>query len=203
MGYSINSSSDNCYEGTLCLINKFGIKDEKKLSEIEANITLLKMTELEQKPIEGNFDFEHYKSIHKYLFEDIYDWAGQIRTIDISKKGTDFVASDQIDIIAKACFERLERNNYLKNLPFDEFIEKIVDFYCTTNMLHPFREGNGRTQRVFISWLIRNAGYDIEFSKIDTDALMIATIKSANGITDDLYAIFKENIIKKNSFDMW
>ncbi len=75
-----------------------------------------------------------------------------------------------------------------------KFIENIVDFYCTTNILHPFREGNGRTQRAFISQLIRNAGYEINFSKIDTDELMIATIKSANGVTDDLYKIFKENI---------
>lgn len=56
----------------------------------------------------------------------------------------------------------------------------IVDFYCVTNMLHPFREGNGRTQRIFISQLIRYAGYDIDFSAIDPDELMIATIQSAN-----------------------
>ena len=196
MGYSINSASDNCYEGTLCLINKFGIKDEKKLSEIEADITLLKITSLEQNPIKGNFDFEHYKSIHKFLFEDIYDWAGQIRTIDISKKGTNFAPADQINNIANACFNRLKSLNCFIDLSFDEFVENIVDFYCTTNILHPFREGNGRTQRIFISQLIRNAGYDINFSKVDTDKLMIATIKSANGITDDLCEIFKENIQK-------
>ena len=75
-----------------------------------------------------------------------------------------------------------------------EFVDEIVDFYCTTNMLHPFREGNGRTQRLFISQLIRHNGYDFNFSDIDTDELMIATIHSANGVTDFLRDIFLKNI---------
>ena len=77
-----------------------------------------------------------------------------------------------------------------------EFIENITDFYCATNILHPFREGNGRTQRIFIAQLIRFCGYDINFSEIETDELMIATIHSANGITDYLKDIFRKN--KKN-----
>ena len=90
MAYSLNPSSDNCYEGTTCLINKFGIKDEKKLSELEAQITFAKAVLLEATPIEGTFDFEHFKKIHEFLLCDIYDWAGQIRTVDISKKRTKF-----------------------------------------------------------------------------------------------------------------
>ena len=73
----------------------------------------------------------------------------------------------------------------------------IVDFYCVTNMLHPFREGNGRTQRIFIAQLIRFCGYDINFSEIDPDDLMIATIHSANGITGFLKDIFSKHIIDK------
>lgn len=75
------------------------------------------------------------------------------------------------------------------------FVENIVDLYCTLNILHPFREGNGRTERIFISQLIRFNGYDIDFSDIDTDYLMFATIQSAQGITDNLVNLFKENII--------
>lgn len=66
----------------------------------------------------------------------------------------------------------------------------------TINILHPFREGNGRTERIFISQLIRFNGYDIDFSDIDTDYLMFATIQSAQGITDNLVNLFKENIIQ-------
>lgn len=64
------------------------------------------------------------------------------------------------------------------------------------NILHPFREGNGRTERIFTSQLIRFNGYDIDFSDIDTDYLMFATIQSAQGITDKLVNLFKENIIQ-------
>ncbi|MDO4608420.1 MAG: hypothetical protein Q4B40_04430 [Clostridia bacterium] len=86
MGYNINSSTNDCYKGTTCLINKLGITDENTLAQIEADITFAKASQLEVNPINGNFDFNHYKAIHEYLFSDLYDWAGKIRTINISKK---------------------------------------------------------------------------------------------------------------------
>lgn len=194
MGYSTDAITADCYEGTTCLINKFGIKDDKQLSLIEGQITFAKGSELERNPINGNFDFEHYKAIHKYLFNEIYEWAGEIRSVDMSKKGTYFAKASEIEKLANACFARLKSENYFKEQEFDEYINNIVDFYCVTNMLHPFREGNGRTQRIFISQLIRYAGYEIDFSSINTDDLMSATIHAANGIDDFLKEIFKNTI---------
>ena len=182
MSYSIDVLKDDCYEGTSCLINKFDIRDEKQLDTVEAHITLAKISILQQNPIAGKFDFEHYKAIHKFLFEDIYDWAGIPRVVDISKKGTAFVKAEEIESIADACFKRLKSQNYFKELDIYSFVEKITDFYCVTNNLHPFREGNGRTQRVFLSQLALNAGYEMNFADIDTDTLMIATINAANGV---------------------
>ena len=196
MSYSIDSSTSNCYEGTTCLINKLGITDENKLKEFEGAVTFAKASELELNPISDTFDVEHYKLIHKYLFEDIYDWAGEYRTVNISKKGTKFASADQISDLMNACFMRLKDNDYFQNKSFDEFIDNIVDFYCVTNMIHPFREGNGRTQRLFISQLIRFNNYDIDFSSIDKDELMISTIHAANGIVDYLKDIFYNNIKK-------
>ncbi len=195
MGYSINSSTDNCYEGTTCLINKLNIRDEKILAEVEGRITFAKSSTLEKEPICSTFDFEHYKTIHKYLFNDLYDWAGQIRTVNLSKKGTLFANADEIERIADACFKRLADNNFFRDMDFNDFVENIVDFYCVTNILHPFREGNGRTQRIFIAQLIRFNGYDIDFNSIDTDELMMATIQAANGVTDSLKDIFRHSII--------
>ena len=182
MSYSIDSLTDNCYEGTSCLINKLDIRNEKQLNIIESHITLAKISILQQNPINGNFDFEHYKAIHKFIFEDLYDWAGIPRTVDLSKKGTSFVKANNIEEIATSCFGRIKRQNYFKNLTLDDFINEITDFYCVTNNLHPFREGNGRTQRVFLAQLSLNAGYELNFSKIDTDSLMLATIHAANGV---------------------
>lgn len=194
MGYSVESISAVCYANTTCLINKLNIQNEKLLSEIEADITFAKATAWETAPLSEQFDFEHYKMIHKYLFEDLYDWAGQIRTINISKKGTDFTDASEIETIAYNCFNRLKSQNYYQDQEFEEFVGSIVDFYCVTNMLHPFREGNGRTQRIFLAQLIRYNGYEINFSDIDTDALMTATIHAAHGVNDYLMNIFKEAI---------
>lgn len=113
-----------------------------------------------------------------------------MRTVNISKKGTSFCPIEELEDLCVKCFERLKRNNYFLNLPKHEFVNEIVDFYITTNMLHPFREGNGRTQRIFISKLIEYNGYKFEFSNIDGDELMQATISAANGVSDGLIGIF-------------
>lgn len=197
MGYSIEATTANCYEGTACLINKFGIKDDKQLSFIEGQITFAKGSELERNPIQGKFDFEHYKAIHKYLFDEIYEWAGKIRNVDMSKKGTVFAKWNEIESLATACFTRLKAENYFIGKPFDEYIASLVDFYCVTNILHPFREGNGRTQRIFLSQLIRHAGYEIDFANINTDELMFATIQAANGVDSYLKEIFAKAVQEK------
>ena len=147
-------------------------------------------------PKADSFDFEHYKAIYHFLFSDLYDWAGQIRAVNISKKGTNFTLAENIEEQAALVFERLKNCNYFKGLNHSEFVDEIVDFYSVTNALHPFREGNGRTQRVFLTQLIRNAGYDINFADMDTELLMIATIWSTQGVTDMLKQLFLESIKK-------
>ncbi|MBQ9044889.1 MAG: Fic family protein [Oscillospiraceae bacterium] len=196
MSYSLDAITADCYPDTTCLINKLDIRDEKQLAIIEAGITMLRDSELSEQPIQGAFDFAHYRAIHRYLFGEIYAWAGEIRTVNISKKGTHFAEASEIEDVAQHAFERLRQNGYLQNMRFDAFVENIVDFYAVINALHPFREGNGRTQRVFFTQLIRNAGYDIDFSAIDPDELMIATIYAANGVEDHLRRIFSEAIHK-------
>ncbi len=195
MGYSIDPISANCYPNTTVLINKFDIRDGEKLNEVESVLTSARYAEWLNAPKAATFDFEHYKAIHQFLFSDLYDWAGQIRTVNISKKGTMFTPVENIESQAELIFKLLKEHNYFKGLSHDAFVEEIVDFYCVTNALHPFREGNGRTQRVFLTQLIRNAGYDINFANMDTDLLMIATIQSAQGVTDMLKQIFQESII--------
>lgn len=194
MGYSIDPISSNCYPGTTILINKFDIQDEEKLNEIESVLSSARYAEWLNTPQSATFDFEHYKAIHRFLFSDLYDWAGEVRTVNISKKGTQFSPTENIEHQAELIFKRLKELNYFKGLSRNEFVEEIVDFYCITNALHPFRECNGRTQRAFLTQLIRNAGYDISFADMDTELLMIATIQSAQGVTDMLKQIFVESI---------
>lgn len=194
MGYSIDPISANCYEGTTCLINKFDVRNEEQLMILEATITHAKTTLLESQPAKPPLDFDYYKSIHRFLFEDLYDWAGELRTVDISKKGTAFSPADQLENLCCACFDRLEKMNYFNGLSKSKFIDELVDFYCTTNLLHPFREGNGRTQRIFIAKLIEYNGYHFDFSNIDPTDLMTATIRAANGVNDFLYSLFEHEL---------
>jgi len=81
MAYSIEGSSHACYEGTLCLVNKLDIRDEAVLETFESDITVMKAAALEAHPLPGAFDFAHYKQIHQYLFEDIYDCDRDFLTI--------------------------------------------------------------------------------------------------------------------------
>lgn len=193
--YSMESTQENCYPGSTVLINKFGLKDQNKLDIVERQIVLLKGTEIERNAVFSNVDFNYYKEIHRQLFEDIYDWAGTVRTINISKKGTVFSKHDNIEEIGQLKFKRLVKLNYLNNMDESSFFNELTELYNELNMLHPFREGNGRTLRLFITLLVRNTGRDISFAECDSDLLMIATIKAAQGDLSMLKSIF-ESIVK-------
>lgn len=193
MSYSIEASSDRCYEGTTCLINKLDIHDEGKLAEVEAAIVLGKTTLLDQQPIHGAFDFDHYKRIHQFLFDDLYDWAGQTRDVELSKKGTVFVPVNEIESSAVACFKRLQGFR-AEGLDHHELAEEVADFYHTINMLHPFREGNGRAQRVFFAQWLHEMGYQLDLTAVDPDEFIFATIYAAQGVMDRLVDCFEKTI---------
>ena len=179
--YRIDGCQWNCYPDTTVLINKLGITDQKELDAVEKQITLLRGIQAEQETEFENVDFEFYKGLHRLLFGDLYDWAGCLRTINISKKGTVFCDHSELETIGIKKFERLEKMDFLCGLPDEIFFSELTDLYHGLNMLHPFREGNGRTLRLFITLLVRNAGRDIDFAGCGSDILMIATVKAADG----------------------
>lgn len=196
MRYSITSSSDNCYPGTTVLINKLNLTNQESLDQAEKIAVSLRSIELESRDIDDPFSFSFYCSIHKCLFGDIYEWAGELRTVDLSKKGTRFCPVMDIQQIGLAMFDRLQKADYFRGISRKKYIANIAEFYHDLNMLHPFREGNGRTQRLFFTLLIRRGGYDIDFSSLDLEELMIATIYASQGVSGYLQAFFDKAIIK-------
>ena len=182
-----------CYEGTACLINKFGIRDEKALDAAEGIITASNASLLEQQPMPGWYNFAHYKAIHRFLFGDIYEWAGEIRDVDLSKQGTHFFPADEIERVGSAIFARVQKSLSNPKQAFKSYAKTTAQLYHEINMLHPFREGNGRTQRAFFAQLIRQAGYEINFSAVDRDLLTFAVIRAAGGVMDYLQEFFAEN----------
>lgn len=195
MAYGIDALTSDCYPGTAVLINKLDIRNDAELSAVEAEIVAAQAALWILAPRMDSFDFAHYRAIHAYLFGHLYDWAGQVRMVNLSKKGTQFCTAPLIEERAALIFDRLKSRNFLRGLPHEAFVEELTDLYCSTNELHPFREGNGRTQRVFLSHLADQAGYSLSFSDIDGDLLMLATIQSAQGVTDLLIKLFMEAII--------
>lgn len=192
--YDVSGTQEDCYPNTTVLINRFDIRNQKQLSLVEQKLVTGLAAQLEQEVTFENVNFAFYKGLHKALFGDLYDWAGTVRKITISKKGTVFCRAEAIEQIADACFSRLKQQNYLNGLNREAFIDKLTALYDDLNMLHPFREGNGRTLRLFITLLVKNTGRKIFFDRCDADLLTIATIHAAQGAKDLLYQVFSDII---------
>ena len=197
MAYSVTASQDSCYPDSTVLVNKLGLRDQSALDRAESVAFAFHSAEIELNPCNEPFTFDFYRSLHKQLFGDIYEWAGEIRTIDFSKGGTLFCPADELGHLSEAKFRRLQEMNEFRFLPQNDLVEELTDFYNELNMLHPFREGNGRTQRLFFTLLLSRLGYHINFAECDTTALMAATIYAAQGVRDFLYSFFETIICGK------
>ena len=183
-------NSKYCYQNSNTLINKLEIKDQATLQKYEARITAAKLLALRQKGITGNFDKNHFVSIHKYIFEDIYPFAGKFRTENIAKGYFRFAEWEYIEEELDKLLLKLKNENYL-NEKSEEELAKALDYYMSElNVLHPFREGNGRTIREFIRQLALKNGYTLNLKKVEPQKMLNASIKSIID-TEEL-----ENIIK-------
>lgn len=118
---------------------------------------------------------KHLQKIHKFLFEDIYSWAGELRHVNISK-GNQFCLAQNLESYAESIFAKLKSDNYLVGV--DNIAHKLAYYLSEINVLHPFREGNGRTQRLFIEYLALNAGYRVDFSDVTPEEMIIASAES-------------------------
>lgn len=166
-----------CYPDSDVLINKLDIRDMDKLHKFERKLTMIRLLELFDYPIKGNFDFKHLKDIHKFIFQDIYDWAGNVRIVDIAK-GNMFCNVKFIDSQAEEIFSKLKKEKYLSGFSEEDFIKRLAYYFSEINALHPFREGNGRTQREFIRSLALKNGYVIKFERISEDGMIRASQES-------------------------
>lgn len=173
------TQSKYCYPGTDVLINKLSIMDQERLTIAERGYTLRRMGELLDKPIPGNFNLKHLQQIHKYLFQDIYDFAGKIRDVPLQKNQSLFALPQTIEsYYSKEVLQPLKNEKYLKGLDVDQFSERAGHYMAETNMVHPFREGNGRAQREFFRTLAMKNGYDLDWDRVDSKRLLAASIRS-------------------------
>lgn len=147
-------------------INKLGIKKWLELDEAEATIINLKLQKgLPDKARE--LSFSGIKAMHEYLFNDIYEWAGSPRSYTTGRGSIPFAKPEYIENELNKLFEKLESENFLKNLSLEKFSERSAHYVNEINAIHPFIEGNGRIQRLFLIELSEQAGHKINFDKAD------------------------------------
>jgi len=180
--YHYDMESDMyCYPDSSVLINKFDIREPIALMIAERQITALKIAEIERQSLKGNFDLSHIQAIHRFIFTDIYNWAGHIRGGDfLIKNESIFCRAMYIESYANEIHKKLKQNNFLKGLSKSEFIFKLAYFMGEVNALHPFRDGNGRTARLYFKQLCDNAGYDLEYHGTKKETLLHADIQAFN-----------------------
>jgi cell filamentation protein len=176
------------------LKNRLGISHEALLEAAEADFVAERSRELSQAPLEGRFDLAHLQAIHRHLFGDVYEWAGQLRSIDISKGGHRFAHHGHIASAAAPIFNQLAAEKHLAGLSPTAFSERAGYFLGELNALHPFREGNGRAQREFISHLAHRNGYYIAWENVGRADMLQASIESFRGGISKLAAIIRDNI---------
>jgi cell filamentation protein len=170
-----------CYPGTNVLRNKAEITNAEDLDAYEGELSTLRSIEILENPIAGKFDLTHLQRIHFALFQDVYDWAGKIRTVDISRGNSRFANVRFIESAANEIFNKLARENWLKELDADTLSKKLAHYLSEINALHPFREGNGRVQRIFISQLSQSAGYQLDYSDLEQEQIYRAMELAFNG----------------------
>lgn len=200
---SIKYSTDEFYldAATGVLKNKLGIKTEAELEAKEADIVFLRMVELWKTGMSGAFDFAHFKTIHRKLFGDIYDWAGETRIVNLAKGNSVFATPNFIEPEAGRIFSGLSGENYLSGLAQDAFCCRVAYYMAELNALHPFREGNGRTLREFMRQLALKNDYWILWTEITTEEMLEASITSFQGRMETLENLLKRNIFKMHEYD--
>jgi cell filamentation protein len=169
------------YPGTDVLCNLLDLRDAAELAEREAALSAIRIAQLERRFIAGDFDLTHLRATHRYIFGDVYSWAGDLRTVRITKGGDLFALPEHIGPYLTTLFADLARENRLHGLGFEQFVERLTHYYAEINAVHPFREGNGRAQRAFLGQITKGAGHPIAWVHLDAERNVLAARESHRG----------------------
>ena len=164
---------------TGALRNKLGL-GTAELAAAEREITHAALIFLRESPVPPRYDMVHLCEIHRRIFGDIYDWAGQLRTVAIAK-GSWFCLPQYIESSAADIFRALHGDSLLRGLPRDAFTDRLTYYLGEVNAVHPFREGNGRAQRAFFEQLASDAGYVLDWQHLDADRNVAASAAIMGG----------------------
>ncbi len=167
-----------CYPGTTVLKNRANLQTQKALNSFEVAMT----TQRADEPLpQGRLSVSQYQAIHRHLFQDVFLWAGQFRTVRIGRSGSAFCYPENIAREMRALFKSLARRKHLRGLSHKMFAQEAASFLAMLNAVHPFREGNGRTQTAFLALLANHAGHPLDLRKLKPKPFLKAMIASFRG----------------------
>lgn len=173
------------------LRNLPGARTQTELDNIERSLSSARLQSIGAASFPRTFDLDHLQAIHHYIFQDVYDWAGQVRTIDISLDER-FCPTENITPFAADVFQRLHHDDLLRGRGQEEFIRLLASYLGDVNALHPFRDGNGRTQREFFGQLAEQAGYRLDWARTDKKTNERASRQSLRGDNSGLERMLNE-----------
>jgi cell filamentation protein len=170
------------YKGTTTLKNRLGLRDSRLLESFELEMTTLRARE----PLPtGRYDAGHYRRVHRHLFQDVYNWAGKYRTVRTSKGGNPFCFPEHIPAQMDRLFSSLQGPSF-DTKDAEQFVTATAHFLAELNAIHPFREGNGRSQLSFVHLLGERAGYPFDFSRLQRGSFLPAMVASYDGNLEPL-----------------
>ena len=137
MSSTTKSSDPYLYPGTTVLKNLRGLTDPRELEAFEARSTHRRLVELIEAPISGRIDIAHLKAIRRHIFQDVFEWAGEFRTVDLSKNGHLFGRSAFLESALDQIFRKLAEENYLARLAADNFADRAAYYLSELNAAHP------------------------------------------------------------------
>ncbi|MEF2737445.1 MAG: Fic family protein [Bifidobacterium choerinum] len=164
--------------GTQVLRNLVGARDAETLSTIEFTWFTVRSIKLQTMRMPALGTVRQLQQIHHYLFQDVYDWAGTLRTVTISKAYTTFLSPHAFITGIPYCERALADDHYLRNLSRRQFVERMSVHYDDFNVLHPFREGNGRAQRFFWDLVAQDAGWQFDWRLIGKQENDVASARA-------------------------
>lgn len=180
-----------CYANSSVLKNKAGLTTQDALDEFETAMTFARAEE--PLPV-GRLSATHYRAIHQHLFQDVYVWAGKYRMVRLSKGDSAFCYPEYIAAEMKRVFAWLKDHRYLQELSTSGFAADAAHFLAELNAVHPFREGNGRTQLTFLALLADRAGHLLNLHKLNPKDTLAAMIESFKGNEKPLVALLRRLI---------
>ena len=179
--------------GSDVLKNIPGITEQERLTKFERNAVAWRSVTL---PL-GNLDIEYFKTVHRHLFQDVYIWAGEFRSVPLTKGTSRFAQPQYIEQQTKRVLHEISVSLSISQ-NIQDICASIAHFAVELIAIHPFREGNGRVIRACIAQVLSSRGYAVNFSSIPEDVWLTASIDGFNGNEAPMVRIFNEIVFVKD-----